>query len=68
MLSVISPDWKVDRQEDWDHISSLVSCYIFQMLLGAKYVGSGQDSIIVLILSAELNMRENCCNLGNNIL
>ena len=42
MLAVISPDWKVERQEDWDQISKLVSCHLFQMLLGAR----------VLILSA----------------
>lgn len=36
MLSVIRPDWKVDRQEDWDQISKVVSCDIFQMLLGGR--------------------------------
>ena len=37
MLSVINPGLK-DRQEDWDHISRLVSWDIFQILQG---VGQG---------------------------
>ena len=28
--SVIIPDWNLDLQEDWDHISRIVSCYIIQ--------------------------------------
>ena len=56
MLSVISPGWK-DRQEDWDQISRLVSWDIFQMLLGAR-LGQVIIGIDLLILSAELNMRE----------
>ena len=55
MLAVIRPDWKVDRQADWDQISKLVSCDLFQMLLAAR-IGSVRR-VLVLILSAELNIR-----------
>ena len=54
MLAVISPGWK-DRQEDWDHISRLVSWDIFQMLLGARL---GQVSIGIDIIGRIKHERE----------